>query len=144
MWSTSRRTQLDVPAQLDERFGLSSIAPIYPPEQAPDKTGPPIRATSTLRRGEDVYLHFRIFPGKRGGPSRSAHVTYSIFRDGVELHKLKKPDPVDLTKSYENGYPMAARLPMGKLAPGDYRIRILIEDQRLGRRATGETFISIR
>jgi VWFA-related protein len=137
-------TQLDVPAQLDERFGLSSIAPIYPPEQAPDKTGPPIRATSTLPRGEDVYLHFRIFPGKRGGPSRSTHVTYSIFRDGVELHKLKKPDPIDLTKSYENGYPMVARLPMGKLSPGDYRIRVLLEDKRLGRRATGEIFISIR
>jgi hypothetical protein len=137
-------TQLDVPARLDERFGLSSIAPIYPPEQAPDKTGPPIRATSTLSRGEDVYLHFRIFPGKRGGPSRSTHVTYSIFRDGVELHKLKKPDPIDLTKSYENGYPMVAKLPMGKLSPGDYRIRVLLEDERLGRRATGEIFISIR
>jgi hypothetical protein len=137
-------TQLDVPARLDERFGLSSIAPIYPPEQAPDKTGPPIRATTTLRRGEDVYLHFRIFPGKRGGPSKSAHITYSIFHDGVELQKLKQPKPVDLTKSYENGFPVAARLPMGALATGNYRIRVLIEDSRLGRRATGEIFLAIR
>jgi hypothetical protein len=57
---------------------------------------------------------------------------------------MKQPNPVDLTKSYENGYPMAARLPTSKLSPGDYRIRILIEDQRLGRRATGEIFIAIR
>jgi hypothetical protein len=62
----------------------------------------------------------------------------------VELHKLKKPDPIDLTKSYDNGYPMVARLPMGKLSPGDYRIRVLLEDKRLGRRATGEIFITIR
>jgi VWFA-related protein len=136
-------SQLDVPSKLDERFGLSSIAPILPPKEGGEQ-GPPIRPTSTLERGEDVYLHFRVFAGKRGGPSKSAQVTYSILHDGEELQRLKQPNPIDLTKSYENGFPMVTRLPMRELAPGDYRIRVLIEDPRLGRRATSEIALSIR
>ena len=121
---------------------------VSPPSTLPSKrpTKPVLLFVRHPRFAEEktsIYT-FAYSPGKRGGASRSAHVTYSIFRDGVELHKLKQPDPTDLTKSYENGFPMAARLPMGKLPPGDYRIRILIEDPGLGRRATGEILLAVR
>jgi hypothetical protein len=137
-------TQIDVPAGYGERFGLSSIVPFLSSEaQVPGGEAPAIRPISTLRVGEDVLLHFRVFPGKRGEPSESAQMVCSIYQGDQEVQFLRQPDPLDLKKGQDGGLPVITRLPTGKLAPGTYRIVVWVSDPKLGRRATGEIDLTI-
>jgi hypothetical protein len=132
-------TQVDVPSNFGQRFGLSTIAPIYDPDKAATIEGPPpIRPTPTVQVGEDVFLHFRIFPGKSGEPSKTIEVVYSIYREDEEIASLKRPEPTDLTKGGEKGFPVVVRLPTSKLQAGVYRFVVRLSDPDLGRRASGE------
>jgi VWFA-related protein len=130
-------TQVDVPSNFGERFGLSTITPIYDPAEAEKVEGPPIRPTPTLRMGENAFIYFRVFPGRRGEPSKSVEIIYSVYREDEEIASLKQPEPADLTKSGEYGFPVIVRLPTGNLQPGIYRVVVRISDPNLGRRASG-------
>jgi hypothetical protein len=130
-------TQVDVPSGFGERFGLSTIAPIFDPAKSPGDA-PPIRPTPSLQVGEDVFLHYRVFPGRRGEPSKNIEIAYSIYREDVEVTSLKQPKPVDISKAEEKGFPVVAKLPTRELAPGTYRFVVRISDPDLGRRASGE------
>ena len=137
-------SQIDVPAGYGERFGLSSILPFLSSNaQAPNGGAPALRPTSTLRVGEDVLLHFRVFPGKRGEPSESAQMVCSIYQGDREIQTLRQPDPLDLKKAQEGGLPVITRLKTGVLAPGTYRIVVWVSDPLLGRRATGEIGLTV-
>lgn len=135
-------TQLDVPSGFGDRFGLSSIAPIISPE-IKESGGLPIRPTSTLRVGEDVFLHFRVYPGTRGEPSESAEVIYSVYQEGREILSLKQPGELDLKKGKAFGFPVLARLPTSRLGPGTYRVVVEVADSKLARRTTGEIELTI-
>ncbi len=134
-------TQIDVPVGYGERFGLSSIIP-FPQsrDQAPDSMPSP---TSTLRVGQDVLLNFRVFPGKKGEPSESAELVFSIYQDNQEVQSLKYPQKLDLTKGQDTGLQVITSLPMSKLAPGAYRVVVWVSDPALGRRATGELYLTV-
>jgi hypothetical protein len=137
-------TQVDVPGAFGERFGLSSIVPIVPPSSQSQSSGSiAIRPTSTLNRGEDAFLYFRVFPGKEER-SQNATVSYSIYRGDQQLRTLDQPDPLSLSESKEGGEPVIARLPTSELAPGRYRILVRITDPKLDRRATGEIELAIQ
>jgi hypothetical protein len=131
-------TQVDVPSSFGERFGLSTIAPIYDPDKPATMEGPPILPTTEVPVGEDVFLHFRIFPGKSGEPSKNIEVVYSIYREDEEITSMKQPEPTDLSESGETGFPVVVRLPTSKLQEGIYRFVVRISDPDLGRRASGE------
>ena len=137
-------TQVDVPSEYGDRFGISSIVFFLPPEaQKSTDDGPPIRPTSTIGVGEDVYIHYRIFPGKRDTPSKNVKVSYSIYRDDEEIKSFEQPKPLDLTKASELGFPALAKLPTSQLTPGVYRIVVGVVDSGLGRRATGEIVVTV-
>ncbi len=137
-------TQVDVPSEYGDRFGISSIVFFLPPEaQKSTDDGPPIRPTSTVRVGEDVFIHYRVFPGKTDTPSKNVSVSYSIYRDDQELKSFEQPKPLDLTKATEFGIPALAKLPTSQLAPGLYRIVVRVTDSSLGRRATGEIMVTV-
>jgi hypothetical protein len=137
-------TQVDVPSEYGDRFGVSSIVFFLPPEaQKSTDDGPPIRPTSTVQLGEDVFIHYRVFPGRKGTPSQNVQVSYSIYRDDQEIKSFKQPKPLDLSKSSDVGIPALARLPTSQLAPGEYRIVVRVTDSRLGRRATGEIVVTV-
>ena len=137
-------TQVDVPSEYGDRFGISSIVFFLPPEaQKSTDDGPPIRPTSTVRVGEDVFIHYRVFPGKRDTPSKNVKVSYSIYRDDQEIKSFEQPKPLDLTEASEFGIPALAKLPTSQLAPGLYRIVVRVTDSSLGRRATGEIVVTV-
>jgi VWFA-related protein len=137
-------TQIDVPRDFGKRFGLSSIVLIVPPpsdSQSDDTVQ--IHPTSTISRGEDVFLFFRAFPGS-GEPSQTARINYTFYRGDQKLQSVDHPEVLALSESNESGYPVIARLPTGQFTPGSYRILVTLSDSRLGRRATGEILITVR
>ena len=139
-------TAMDVPANLGARFGLSNIVPLFPPSPGAGSDGNTmgnIRPTSSLRSGENLLVHFRVFPGTRSEPSRFARVLYVFYKDGQELGRHTHPEVLDLSESPASGFPVLAELATGQLNPGAYRIEVQVLDSRLGRRATSELEITI-
>lgn len=137
-------TQIDVPKDFGKRFGLSSIVLIVPaPSDVPSDGSVQIHPTSTVGRGEDVFLFFRAFPGS-GEPSQTARVNYTFYRGDQALQSVDHPDVLALSESNESGYPVVARLPTSQFAPGTYRILVTLSDFRLGRKATGEILMTVR
>jgi hypothetical protein len=136
-------TQVDVPSEYGDRFGISSIVFFQPPEAKKATDGPPIRPTSTVRFGEDVFIHYRVFPGKKNSPSQTVQVAYSIYKDDQEIKSFRQPQPLDLESNSDVGIPALAKLPTSQLAPGVYRIVVRVTDTELGRRASGEIFVTV-
>ncbi len=137
-------TQIDVPQDFGKRFGLSSVVLIVPsPSDSQSDGSVQIRPTSTVRRGEDLFLYFRAFPGA-DEPSQSAKVNYTFYRGDQKLQSVDHPEVLRLSESNESGYPVIARLPTSQFTPGTYRIVVTLSDSRLGRRATGEFPMTIR
>ena len=93
--------------------------------------------------GEDVFLHFRVFPGKRGEPSESARLIFSIYQGDREIQSVKQPDALDLMKGQDIGLPVITRLATSNLAPGTYRVVVWVSDRRLARVATGEIELTV-
>jgi VWFA-related protein len=134
-------TQIDVPVGYGDRFGLSTIIPfpITNSEDPNNKTRP----SAALRPGQDVLLHFRVFPGKKGEPSKTAELVFSIYQGNQELKSLKYPQVLDLTKNNEFGLQVITSFPMSGMAPGAYRLVVWVSDPDLGRRATGELYLTV-
>jgi Ca-activated chloride channel family protein len=141
----SASTQIPIPTDLGERFGLSSIVPVVSPQnRASAGDGLPILPRPSLKKGENGYVLFQVFPG-REDPSSRVHVGWSILdEDGQELRRAERDRPIDITQGRPNGSPIILQLPMSSLSYGTYIVEIRVEDRSRGRRATSAIEIRIR
>ncbi len=84
-----------------------------------------------------------MFPGKKGEPSESAEMVFSIYQEGQEIKSLKYPQVLDLKKGRDFGLQVITSLPMSEMSPGTYRVVVWVSDPKLGRRATGELMLTV-
>ncbi|MFQ5791054.1 MAG: hypothetical protein ACE5JI_11340, partial [Acidobacteriota bacterium] len=137
-------TPIEGPAGLESRFGLSSIAPVAPPNasgSSEDDVALHILPSASIRAGEDAFLFFRVFPGEE--PSRTVRLVYAIYRGNEELTAVEHTESLRLTNDPE-GTPVLLQVPMSRLPRGPYRVELRLSDPRLGRRAFGEIEVSVR
>ena len=139
-------TPLEVPEGFGDRFGFSSIVPVFAPSAAASGQAQPIeiRPTPRLPRGEDAYLYFRIFQGEDAGSlGDDTELAYVIHRDGLEVASGAHTTPLRLSSADERGFPVVLRLPTSELPPGLYRVTLRISSSSLGRRASTEVDLTI-
>ena len=138
-------TAIHVPAGFGERFGLSSVVPVVPPEAADDLGGEvPLLPTTTLPRGSDAFLLFQVFPG-RERPSERAYLTYTIYDGDNEVGAGGKGRghwswPRSSPAAPRSFFAFRCRI----YGRGTYRIDIRIEDRSFGRRAASEIELRIK
>ncbi len=139
-------TALEVPQGFGNRFGFSSIVPVFaPPAQGSGQAQAiEIRPTPSVQRGEDAYLYFRILPGEDADSSGDdARLSYVISRDGQEVVTGSHASSIRLSSADETGFPVILRLPTSGLLPGTYSVTLRIASSGLGRRASTQTEIAI-
>ena len=141
----SAATEIRIPADFGERFGLSSIIPVVSPENgAAAGDGLPILPTPSLKRGKDGYVLFQVFPGA-DDPSRRVHVGWAFLdEDGREIRRGEKDGPIDIVQDRLGGTPVILELPMRSLSYGTHIVEIRVEDRSRSRRATSSIEIRIR
>ncbi len=141
----SAATEIRIPADFGERFGLSSIIPVLSPENgAAAGSGLPILPTPSLKRGEDGYVLFQVFPGA-DDPSKRVHVGWVFLdEDGRETRRGEKDGPIDIAQDRLGGTPVILELPMSSLSYGTHIVEIRVEDRSRARRATSSIEIRIR
>ena len=137
---------LEVPQGFGNRFGFSSIVPVFAPSAEGSGQGQPIeiRPTTSVQRGEDAYLYFRITRGEDASSSGDdTQLSYVISRDGQEIVTGSHGSTLRLSGADETGLPVVLRLPTSGLLPGTYNVTLRIASSSLGRRARTETEFAI-
>ncbi len=139
-------TALEVPEGFGERFGFSSIVPVFPPSAGASGGGQSIeiRPTPNLSRGEDAFLYFRVFPGEGATAAENdTKLTYVISQDDRELRSGGHASSLKLTEAGDAGFPVLLRLPTSDLPRGSYRAVLRVASPSLGRRAASEIELTI-
>jgi VWFA-related protein len=131
---------LEVPAGMEKRFGLSSLIPVLAPSPINPGGAAPLglRPSTTLDRGEDSFLYFRVMPGEEPLEAEAVKIVFSIYRGDEEIRTTESREPPRFTGDGERGHPIVLRVPTADLSAGRYRIVVRVEDARLRRRATSE------
>jgi len=140
-------TALEVPRGFGNRFGFSSIVPVFAPsgESSGQAQAIQIRPTPEVERGQDAYLYFRILPGEDAGSAGDdTRLSYVVTRDEEEVTAGEHPTSLRLSGGGESGFPVVLRLPTSGLPPGTYRVTLRIESSGLNRRASTEIELTIR
>ncbi|HXV59856.1 MAG TPA: VWA domain-containing protein [Vicinamibacteria bacterium] len=134
---------IDVPEGLGRRFGISSVVPIVGPGASIDSDELPILPTASVKRGQDAFVLFQVFPGQ-DEPARRARVSYTLFGERSEALRTGGPEaPIELLETAA-GTPVILSVPTSSLAYGRYRVEVRAEDDSRGRRATSDIEIRIR
>ena len=103
-----------------------------------------IRPTTSVQRGEDAYLYFRITRGEDASSSGDdTQLSYVISRDGQEIVSGSHASTLRLSGADETGLPVVLRLPTSGLLPGTYNVTLRIASSSLGQRARTETEFAI-
>ncbi|HSF14895.1 MAG TPA: VWA domain-containing protein [Vicinamibacteria bacterium] len=134
--------EIAVPEGLGRRFGISSIVPIVGPGASIEADELPILPTASVKRGQDAFVLFQVFPGE-DEPARRARVSYSVFGERPDAIRTGGPEaPIELSAT--GGTPVILSVPTNSLAYGRYRVEVRVEDDSRGRRATSDIEIRIR
>ena len=139
-------TALEVPEGFGERFGFSSIVPVFPPTAGAsgDAQSLEIRPTPNLNRGEDAFLYFRVFPGEGATAAEDdTKLTYVISQGDQELRSGGHASSLKLSEFGDAGFPVLLRLPTSDLPRGSYRAVLRVASPSLGRRAATEIELTI-
>ena len=134
-------TPIHLPTGFGTRFGFSSVALADSPEDAPssDSEAPPLlRPTTSLMRGENPFLFFRLTPGTGSIRTDVARLSYRILQGQTQLYQEEHPHPLRLAGLGPAGLPVLLKILMSGYSPGLYRIELMATDERDGRRTFGE------